>query len=408
MDLQFDAYEEERDWKAVECIWRDIGWMGDEIEPIQTELSLEFARVARLNGNAESFAIGADASLHYLNQDLPLAGITAVGTSALARKRGIASQLTARLVAEMADAGAAAAMLGIFDQGYYDRLGFGSGTYDRLVSFHPADLKVSPPQRMPCRIDSSDWEEMHRCRTSKRKIQGGVTFKSPTATRCETIRKNQFGYGFRDEATGELTHYMWCRATDRGMGPYQATLVYSVFDQLLELLGVIKSLGDQVRLFRVFEPPGIQFQDLISRPFLRVSMSKDSQFQTGIRCFAASQVRICDLAACIRATRIESSPVSFNLQLEDPIAEYLGDYRGWRGVAGSYTITFGPESTVQSGHAPGCHTLTASVGAFTRLWLNVQNASSLAVTDRLDAPARLLQSLDRALNFSRPTWDWRF
>jgi len=49
------------------------------------------------------------------------------------------------------------------------------------------------------------------------------------------------------------------------------------------------------------------------------------------------------------------------------------------------------------------------VGAFTRLWLGVRSATSLAVTDDLSGPQELLRELDDVLLcFPDPKWDWDF
>jgi len=53
-------------------------------------------------------------------------------------------------------------------------------------------------------------------------------------------------------------------------------------------------------------------------------------------------------------------------------------------------------------------TMTASVNAFTRLWLGVRPASSLRFTDDLDAPAGLIETLDSVLRLPAPRPDWDF
>lgn len=411
MDIQFDTYNRELDWESVKRIWLEIGWMRDESELecalLRTELSLGSAWVARLNGNVESVANGAEATLQYLDCELPMSAVTAVATGNVARKRGLAGRLTARLIADMAAGGATLSMLGIFDQGYYDQLGFGTGSYDHRVALHPRELRVAVPERVPCRLTSVDWEEMHACRMSRRKQHGYVTFRSPNATRCETFRSDRFGFGFRDEPSGELTHFIWCQAEDLQQGPYNIlSMSYDNNQQFLELMGVLKSLGDQVHLVSLIEPPDLQLQDLVSRPFARLASSREGKFAAGIRSFAGWQARICNLAACMQQTHLNCKPLRFNLRLSDPIAKFLDSDQPWCGVAGKYTVTLGPESSVENGTSPDLPTLTSSVGAFTRLWLGVRPASGLAATDQLDGPASFLSDLDHALQLPRPAWDW--
>lgn len=413
MNIQVTIFDSDRDLEAVKRLWREIGWMRDNSDKehtlLQTELALGPVRVARIEDVTESIALGTNAMLQYLETELPLAAVTGVGTGWVARKRGLARRVTARLIADMAADGAALSMLGIFDQGYYDRLGFGTGSYDHRVSMQPQDLRVPIPKRAPNRLSSEDWEEMHACRLRRMKQHGNVTFTSPAATQCESIRDDRFGFGFRDKANGELTHYIWCRTDDLESGPYHIiSMVYENHSQLLELLGILKSLEDQVQLVTLFEPPDIQLQDLVSRPFYRLATLNEGKYGTGIRSYAVWQARICNLHACLQQTRLECEPLRFNLDLTDPIAEFLDDAQPWRGVAGQYVVTLAHESEVEQGKVADLPTLTATVGAFTRLWLGVRPATGLAATDQLKGPSELLAKLDSAFRLPTPSWDWHF
>lgn len=413
MKIQVANYDSDRDLEAVKRLWHEIGWMRDNSDAeqtlLQTELSLGPVRVARIDDVTESIALGANAMLQYLDTELPLAAVTGVATGWVARKKGLARRVTARLIADMAAEGAALSMLGIFDQGYYDQLGFGTGSYDHRVAVQPQDLCGPLPQSTPRRLSSADWKEMHACRTRRMKRHGYVTFTSPTATQCEAIRNDYFGFGFSNSASEELTHYLWCRADDLEYGPYHVfAMVYENYGQLLELLGTLKSLEDQVQLVTLVEPPDIQLQDLVSRPFYRLATSKEGKFATGIRSYAVWQARICNLHACLKQTRLECEPLCFNLELTDPITEFLDDTQSWRGVAGQYVVTLANESGVEQGKVADLPTLTATVGAFTRLWLGIRLATGLAATDQLNGPPELLTQLDSAFRLPSPSWDWRF
>jgi len=69
-------------------------------------------------------------------------------------------------------------------------------------------------------------------------------------------------------------------------------------------------------------------------------------------------------------------------------------------------ITLGPSSRVESGTDADLPTLTASVGAFTRMWLGVRPATGLAMTDDLAGPPELLRALDLTLRLPDPKLDW--
>jgi hypothetical protein len=100
--------------------------------------------------------------------------------------------------------------------------------------------------------------------------------------------------------------------------------------------------------------------------------------------------------------------VRFNLRLSDPIEVFLPEDVPWRGVGGDYVVSLGPTSGAELGTDPALLTLSASVGAFTRMWLGVLSASGLSMTDDLDGPPALLQALDWALQLPLPRPDWDF
>ena len=96
----------------------------------------------------------------------------------------------------------------------------------------------------------------------------------------------------------------------------------------------------------------------------------------------------------------------FDLTLTDPLADKVDS--GWPGVGGDYTITIGQTSSAEPRHRGDLPVLTATVGAFTRLWFGVAPATTLAVSDPLEAPAELLEQLDDALSLPRPVPGWQF
>jgi hypothetical protein len=185
-------------------------------------------------------------------------------------------------------------------------------------------------------------------------------------------------------------------------------LSYQTMDQFLELMALLKNLGDQVRLVRMREPPGIQVQDLIAQPFKQRQITRRGEYEAAASAMAYWQVRICDLAGCMQHTHLYGEPVRFNLRLSDPIERFLDEDAPWRGIGGEYVVQLGPLSEAVPGQDRSLPTLEASVGAFTRLWLGVGPASGLAATDELSGPAALLADLERALLLPSPKVDWDF
>ncbi len=210
------------------------------------------------------------------------------------------------------------------------------------------------------------------------------------------------GLGFRD-AAGRLTQVL--AGSRKGeYGPLKIDwLAYEDGDQLLELLGLVRSLGAQLQEVTLdLEPPGIQLQDLIDRPIRDID-SIDERRQARHRSAAWWQLRILDLEACTAARSWPGEPIDFDLTLSDPLSERQ---HAWPGLAGEHTITVGEKSEAKRGHRGGLPVLGASVSAFSRLWFGVRPATGLAITDDLHGPPELLAALDRALLLPplRPGW----
>ena len=352
----------------------------------------------------------APAAMRYLDEDLPMCALTAVTTSRVARKQGIASRLTALSLALDAAEGALLAALGVFDQGYYDRLGFGSGSYVHWVKFDPAQLKVKVRHRVPDRLTLDDWEKIHAARLARSRTHGAINIMPAAVTRADMgSAKNPIGLGYHDGPEGALSHFIWGSTKNVGMGPYRIWwVVYRSREEFLELMALLKSLGDQVRLVELNEPPGIQMQDLLEKPFTRRAVSEKSPYESGIHAAAHYQFRISDLQGCLERTHLPGGPVRFNLKLSDSIEAYLESDAPWQGVAGDYVVTLGPSSSAEPGMDSALSTLTATINAFTRLWLGVRPATGLSFTDALEGPRELLEQLDSVLRLPEPKLDWDF
>jgi hypothetical protein len=409
----FRELDLERDREGIRRIWREAGWIGEdkeETEALDLFVASGAAMVAELDQSPECFVLSHPGSLRYLDRHLPLCAVTSVITSRVARKQGLARRLTARLVARSAAQGALVAALSIFEQGFYNLLGFGCTGYEHIVTFDPARLRVLGSFRAPLRIAPKDWERVHASRLARRQSHGNITLWPAEITRAEMMwTKKGFGLGYADGPNGELTHHLWCSDEGGEHGPYGVYwLSYQTKGQFLELMALLKSLGDQIHAVRMVEPPSVQLQDLIEQPFKQRRLSDKSGFAAGARAAAWSQMRICDLQGCVAQMVTCGESLRFNLRLSDPIAEYLEADSPWRGVAGDYVVALGERSFAELGHDATLPELTATVNVFTRLWLGVQPASGLALTDDLDGPDELLGQLDRALRLPAPRMFWDF
>jgi len=401
-------YDHQRDRAALIRVHREVGWLGKEEEKEQsfdTFVSASRGFVAELAGAAECGVLISDGDLRYQERELPFAGVAAVTTSRVARRQGLAGRTTATAVADAALRGAAVAGLSMFDQGFYNLLGFGTMGYDHSVTFDPATLRLPKRARPPERITAADAEEAHACRLRRLRPHGGVNLHHPAVTRgAMSEADNGFGLGYRD---GErITHYFWAEAKGES-GPYSVWwLAYESSGQLLELLSLLHNLADQVQHVWLQEPPQIQFQDLLQWPFRNRHHTHRAAHEHRMWSDASYQVRILDLPACIAALQARSE-LAFNLELRDPIARFLPQ-DGWRGIAGAYRVRLGAASRAEPGSDPDLPTLRAGVGAFSRVWLGARPAVSVAITDDLSGPADLLAELDAALALPEPHFDWGF
>jgi hypothetical protein len=404
-------YDPGRDREAARRIWLEVGWLEekDKDKPLDSFIECGRALVAEVHNEAECLVLTAPGAIRYLEEDLPLSCVTGVTTSRVARKMGLASRLTAKAVAADAAEGALVSALGMFEQGYYNRIGFGTGGYEHWVSFNPAHLHAHRKARVPRRITAQDGEAAHTARLARLRGHGGCNVLPVAITNAEMQwSERSFGLGYFDGPGGELTHYLW-GSIEGEHGPGRIDwIVYRTADQFLELMAVLASLGDQVNLVRMREPQGIQMQDMIRQPFMGERVTEKTKYETGTRAHAYWQARICDLRGCLERTHLPGETVRFNLNLSDSIEAHLEDSAPWRGVGGEYVVTLGPDSSAKRGYDAALPTLTASVDAFTRMWLGVRPASGLAVTDELSGPPELLSALDRLLRLPDPKPDWDF
>jgi len=409
--VKYRQYDHKRDKKAVQRIRREIGWLEKGKEEI-ANFHIKSGRsiIAEIDNEAECFATAVPGSIRYLNEELPFSGITGVATSRIARRQGLAKQLTAMMVAMEAFEGALVSGLGVFEQGYYDQIGFGTGSYEHFIAFDPSQLNISTKPRLPRRITTDDWAMVHSARLSRFRNHGSCNLNPPEITKAAMLSiKNGFGLGYGDNLTNELTHHFWCRADNVEQGPYNIEwITFQTGEQFLELMALIRNLGDQVHLVKMHEPPGIQLQDLLKKPLRQYRVTEKSKFQSIMQAAAYWQIRICNLSECMAQTHLQGDKVRFNLRLSDPIDSLLDKKAPWHGLTGNYVVRLGPSSGIETGIDKTLPTLVATIGAFTRMWLGVRPATSLAITDQLSAPQELLEKLDWILRLPEPKLDWDF
>lgn len=403
-DLDLD-----RDLPALKRIWREVGWIDYERGEAAVAQFFDCGRtlVAQLHGSAECAVHTVPGTLRLQTTDLPLCAVTAVTTSRIARGHAFAQHLTARQLAYGAADGAAVAALGMFDQGFYDKVGFATGEYEHGFVIDPGTLNVAVPARVPERLSADDHEALHAALCARQIGHGGVTLSPPILLRAElSFAEDEFGLGYRSDGT--LSHFVWMETDDAEHGPYRVRyLSYQNSAQLLELLGLLKSLADQVYSVWLREPRELQLQAILRRPFRHRALTSNSEHETAQKANAWWQFRVLNVAACVAALSCARA-VEFQLEVTDPLEDLLPAKHDWRGVGGTYRVSLGPSSQAQPGVTTGLPVLRCSVGALSRLLWGVMPASSIALAEDLQAPAELISQLDEAIRLPRaiPGWDF--
>jgi predicted acetyltransferase len=402
---------EPKDLEHCLRILREVGWMegkDTDREVFEGYISDTKSLVTELNNEVEVLALTRTGQLMYQDDDLPMSGVTGVLTSRVARMKGHALKTTALAVANSALDGAAVSILGMFDQGYYDKLGFGTLGYKRVTTIDPASLKVPKLTRAPIRLTKDDAQAIHDCRRKRKRVHGSSNLDGVGCTGCELVWIEKcFGLGFKNDE-GKLTHFLWLKAKSEH-GPYDCyAYAWQTPEQLVELFSVLKSLSDQVHGVRLSETAGFQLQDFIDRPFATSRSRSGGDFAVKTSSNAWTQCRILNVPTCIGAMKFQGEPVSFQLELSDPIEQYLPDDCSWNGTSGDWVVTFGEKSSATEGKDDSLPKLSCSVNDLSRLWMGAATAQALETVGDLKASTELISKIDSVVKLPAPFDDWDF
>lgn len=412
MAATFRPFDAEVDTADVVRIWHETRWIDSDNEGQRRALGAFLgggsAEVGVIDGAAECLVHRTPGTIDYDRTTLPASVISAVTTSHVGRRQRLASTLTTRALARASEDGAAVALLGMFEQGFYDRFGFATGAPMLIATFDPDSLRVDHvPYRPPARLGLDDARAMGDAMRRRRSHHGRVTLDAVDVMTAEWgFIEQPFALGYRDG--DRITHFVAGSLKEEN-GPFEIQFCsYETGDQLLELLRLLHELGDQVHSVELVEPPHLQLHPLIEAPNRQRSRSRRGAHETGTRAATWWQLRLLDVPAAASARRWVGPPVEFDLVVSDPLEAMLPDAAddiAWTGTGGSYRIRIAEESSgerIAEAGADGRPVLRCSIGSFSRLWFGVQPATSLALVSEIDAPGSLLDQLDAALLLPRP------
>jgi len=184
-------------------------------------------------------------------------------------------------------------------------------------------------------------------------------------------------------------------------------MAYRNYEQFRDLLGLLKSFEDQIFAITMPEPPLIQFQDFIDKPFRNYMKTAKSKFKFYNNVRANHQFRILNIFKCIEKTSVKNN-VTFNLELNDPIKDFFDDDAEWKGISGEYVIELGENSRIKKGIDNSLPKIKTNVNNFTRMWMGVLPASVLQIYENFEGDEKLIKKLDDIFNFHKPCIDWGF
>ena len=412
--MKLREYNIEKDFEKVYQIWQEVGWIKDDEK--QKKALKHFTKggkgtVALLNNNVEGYVNSTPGKYQYLDQELSLQAVTSVTISRVARKQRLATKTTAEVIAKAASKGVHVSALGMFEQGFYNKLGYGTGSYENLISFDPDHLNIETRTKIPERIMIDDFSDIHQARITRKKRHGYCTLLPEDITHADVLfgEGNPFGLGFRDK-DGNITHHILFKPENDLHGPYFVRwMTFNNREQFLDLMNIIRNLGDQVHLVKLWEPAGIQFQNLIKKPYKDSQVTKNSKYEVNNRATAYWQLRILNLDDCIKKTKLKNKSLEFNLKLYDPIEKYLESSSPWQGLTGNYNLTLGGNSRIDKGLKDELPTLETDINTFSRMWIGAIKPSLLPYTNHFKASQKLIKQLDNIFStIPTPKIDWDF
>lgn len=412
-------FDLERDFEDLRRIWHEAGWLIEdqsEGKALKAFMSSADAWVDDSPDQIECVVSTVPGEMRYLDADIPFCAVSSVTTGIVGRRQGLARGVLTHALRQAASDGSILAILGAFEQGFYDTLGFGTGSYERHLRFDPSDLlrrRLGLPtgrSRRPVRFTAGDAAELHEARLRRMRRHGGCNIIPSGITEHDMLYfKNSFGLGFRDGPGGAPSHYIWCVFQGESGPLVVYWMVFRSIEELRELLSLLVVLGDQYHAVELREPVWLQLQVALNRPFRRFDQTAEAKRSHGVSARAYWQARILNLERAVECLKLpDAGEIDFVLHLTDPLGEYLPENSDWKGVAGEYTIHLGTSSRAEPTVRGSLPELRCSVNALTRLWLGVATAESLSVTDGLSGDSALINALSTRLRLPYPGLDWEF
>lgn len=462
--MEFRVVNAKPDLEQLKLLWKDAAWDA-ELEDYEAALRHLIPHTHSLVADDDRGIAAVVASMggefQFLESSLPMSVVLSVLSAAHARRQGHSAELLTILLQQEQTRGAVVAVLGAFDQGYYDKLGFGTGGYDPVMVMNPAALRIPSHARRALdhpsvrirRITNADSEALFASWVRHKRYHGACTAKNVGFVSAMMHGMAGQGFGLAICEGSGTNEHIAAHFFGKRLGEGKLDILWACADtpaRYLQLLEVIHRLSDQLEQVKLTPPPYIALHDLLARPLRDGIVHTGHPFDDAL----LWQLRILDIPRAIHAVRLPiAETVHFTLRITDPVEKYAP--ADWTGCAGDYAVQLGEESrcvplksqgeswgNAQQGEwgetregawsesrgntqggargntqdnaqdnaqeAQGEAVLDASIGAFSRFWSGALRPSALSHSDHFHASEELIAQLERVYSVPTPFRMWEF
>ncbi len=393
-------------------LWCQAGWREEHFD--MEELLKHYIPAGTIFIAEQQGAIAGEVgtmpgNYRHCHSDIQLCAVTSVVIAIEQRRRAVGSDLTRRALRQALAEGAEVALLGAFDLGYYNRLGFGNGLPHRMIIIDPADIITNGAPPNLRKLTKTDVPAMHEARLRRYPVHGACSLYPSgfTASIAYATAPHALALGIYHRK--KLTAHLWAVVKD----DVTLTIEWWAADSpqhWLELLRGVASLQDQVQRIIMPYPARICLEDLLKSPCRRTRgmIGNENNPYPPPEYW---QIRILDVVRCIQKSSLAvEQPYRFNLRVYGEAIEMPSK----RGVVSDpqvseYNVALGEHSECHAGHSKALPLLECSIGAFSRLWCGAYSASTLVLSDHFNvSEERMVASLDRLFALPTPMCDWYF
>ena len=405
MNFRYRPADISKDYAELLELWYQAGWREeyyDTGEELKAHIPSSSSVVAEERGGIAGIVTTMGGTFRHRSTDINLCAVLSVVTAIQFRGHAVGSILTRRALCRAIEEGAELSVLGAFDVGYYNKLGFGTVGCVHNFVFDPADIKCTQQAPPLHKLTKNDVAEMHTARLHRHLVHGACSITHPGYSTCIVNATAEHGVGLGIYDKGTLVAHLWGIVKDDINVRVEWWAANSP-SHWIALLNGVATLKDQVQRVEILYPPYICIEDLLNRPCRRIRGTPSTE-RAPYSPLEYWQIRVLSVPSCIAKISLPlERQRRFNLRVHGESIQ-LNPHD--KDAVSDYTVTLGARSECEPGHAAGLPLLECGIGAFSRLWCGAYSATTLALTDHLLAPRELLTTLDTCFLLPTPNCDW--